>query len=132
MIFYTITHIFLRYHNISFMRSKLISQNVISRNLQMSKNRTPLKKVFIFYKSPRGPWMRSTFFYKCSVFQSEVPIRLSFSQIEPQNMLKYAHLKTLKRANFMKYAWREWVRKGSKMEKILTFVPSRLLKFPKF
>ena len=41
------------------------------------------------------------FFYKHGVFQSAARICLSFSQIEPQNMLKYAYLKTFKTANFM-------------------------------
>ena len=36
-------------------------------------------------------------FYKHSVFQSEARISLSFSQIQPQNMLKkYAYLRTFK------------------------------------
>ena len=41
------------------------------------------------------------FFYQHSVFQSEARICLSFSQIESQNMLKYADLKTFKREHFV-------------------------------
>ena len=70
------------------------------------------------------------FFYKHSVFQSEAGICLSFSQIQPQNMLKIAYLRKFKRVNFMVWPTLEGSElvMGIKMNKILKFLPSRLLK----
>ena len=62
--------------------------------------------------------MYMLFFYKHSVFQSEARICLSFSQIEPQNMLKIC-LPTSEGSELVK---------GIKMKKILKSVPFRLLK----
>ena len=70
------------------------------------------------------------FFYKHGVFQSEARICLSFSQIQPQNMLKICLSKHIERANFIispTLGGSELV-EGIKMKKILRFVPSRLLK----
>ena len=45
MVCYTKTRTFLKFHNIWIIRSKIISQNMIVRHLQMSKNRTTSKNV---------------------------------------------------------------------------------------
>ena len=53
-------------------------------------------------------------FYKHSVFQSEAPISLSFSQIQPQNMLKICLSKNIEKSKFhdLTYGWREGVGRG--------------------
>ena len=55
------------------------------------------------------------FFYKHSVFQSEAQICLSFSEIQPQNMLKLCLSKNIQKSKFhnLTYTWGEWVCKGS-------------------
>ena len=70
------------------------------------------------------------FFYKRSVFQSEAQICLSFSQIQPQNMLKVCLSKNIQKSKFhdLTYAEGSKLVKGFKMKKMLKFVPSRLLK----
>ena len=74
---------------------------------------------------------RYMFFYNHSVFQSEAQICLSFSQIQPQIMLKICLSNNIKKkTNFMIRPVPEGreVVKGIKMKKILKFVLSRLLK----
>ena len=70
------------------------------------------------------------FFNKHSVFQSEARICLSFSQIQPQNMLKICLSKKVERSKFhyLTHAGGRELAEGIKMKNILTFVPSRLLK----
>ena len=71
------------------------------------------------------------FFLKHSVFQSEARICLSFSEIQPQNMLKICLSKNIQKSKFhgLTYAWGEWVVKGYQNEEnfeICTFYIAKI------
>ena len=65
-----------------------------------------------------------------SVFQSEARIFLGFSQIKPQNMLEIYLSKNIQKRNLhdLTNVWGQGVGRGYQNEKILKFVPFRLLK----
>ena len=66
------------------------------------------------------------FFYKHSVYQSEARICLSFSQSQPQNILKIWLSKNIEMRKFhdLTHAWQRWVGRGYQNKenlKICTF-----------
>ena len=65
-------------------------------------------------KIERFTMIYTCFFYKHSIFQSEARICLSFSQIEPQNMLKICLSYNIQKSKFhdLTYVWAKWVGKG--------------------
>ena len=70
------------------------------------------------------------FFYRHSVFQPEDRICFSFAQIQPQNMLEIYLSKNIQKRKFhdLTNVWGQGVGRGYQNEKILKFVPFRLLK----